>query len=71
MFFDPTSYTVNENDGTATITVRTDTPGGPQDGAVQFFTEDGTATGQSIPLVYESSVLITVCPLRPRLCELL
>ena len=57
MFFDPTSYTVNENDGTATITVRTDTPGGPQDGAVQFFTEDGTATGHLLCMNHQYSLL--------------
>lgn len=48
VFFDPTSYSVNENAGSATITVRTDVPGGPPDGAVEFYTEDLTATGWSL-----------------------
>ena len=46
VFFDPASYTVNENAGTATLTIRTDVPGGPVDGAVEFYTEDGSAIGQ-------------------------
>ena len=45
MFFEPTSYTVDENAGTVTLTVQTDVPGGPQSGAVQFYTERGSATG--------------------------
>ena len=45
VFFDPTSYTVDEDAGVATLTVRTNVPGGPVDGAVQFYTEDGSATG--------------------------
>ena len=45
VFFDPTSYTVNEDAGVAILTVRTNVPGGPVDGAVQFYTEDGSATG--------------------------
>ena len=45
MFFEPTSYIVNENAGTVTLTVQTDVPGGPQSGAVQFYTESGSATG--------------------------
>lgn len=45
VFFDPTSYNVNENAGTVTLTIRTNVPGGPDDGAVVFYTEDGSATG--------------------------
>ena len=48
VFFDPTSYTVNEDTGVATLTVRTNVPGGPVDGAVQFYTEDGSATGMIV-----------------------
>ena len=48
MFFEPTSYTVNENAGTVTLTVQTDVPGGPQSGAVQFYTESGSATGMHV-----------------------
>ena len=45
VFFGPTMYSVNENDGTVTLTVQTDVAGGPQSGAVQFYTESGSATG--------------------------
>ena len=47
MFFEPTSYTVDESAGVATLTIGTNVPGGPQDGAVQFYTEDGLATGET------------------------
>ena len=54
VFFDPTSYYVNESDGIATIIVTTDVPGGPQDGAVEFYTEDDSATG---PLIFPLPLL--------------
>ena len=47
VWFDPTSYVVNENAGTATLTIRTNIAGGPPDGQVRFNTVDGTATGIS------------------------
>ena len=46
VFFDPTSYTVNEDVGVATLTIRTNVLGGPPNGAVEFYTEGGTATGE-------------------------
>ena len=43
---------MNENAGTVTLIIRTDVIGGPQSGAVQFYTENGEATGKlSLPLV--------------------
>lgn len=48
VFFDPTSYTVDENAGVATLTVRTNIAGGPDDGAVQFYTENGSAIGMTL-----------------------
>ena len=45
MFFDPTSYTVNEFDGTVTLTIRSSVAGPILNGAVEFYTEDGTASG--------------------------
>ena len=43
MWFDPTSYTVSERDGVVTLTIRTNAPGGPPPGSVEFYTLDGTA----------------------------
>ena len=37
---------MNEAAETVTLTVRTNVPGGPSNGAVQFYTEDGIATGE-------------------------
>ena len=45
MWFEPTVYTVNEDTGTVTLTIKTNVPGGPSDGGVQFHTEDDTASG--------------------------
>ena len=46
MWFEPTAYTVNEDAGTVTLTIKTNVPGGPSDGGVEFYTEDGTAIGK-------------------------
>ena len=46
VWFEPTSYTGNEDAGTVTLTIKTNVPGGPSDGGVEFYTEDGTATGK-------------------------
>ena len=46
VWFDPTSYTVDEDAGTATLTIRTNTPGPELNGAVVFYTEDDTASGE-------------------------
>ena len=43
MWFDPTSYTVSEGDGVVTLTIKTNAPGGPPPGSVEFYTLDGTA----------------------------
>ena len=45
MWFEPTSYTVNEDAGVVLITVMTNIPGGPPAGTVTFNTVDGTAIG--------------------------
>ena len=47
VWFDPASYTVNENAGTATLTIRTNIAGGPSAGSVLFNTADGTALGKA------------------------
>ena len=43
VWIEPTSYTVNEDAATVDLIVRSNIPGGPPNGAVQFHTEDGTA----------------------------
>ena len=43
VWFEPTSYIVNEDASTVDLIVRTNIPGGPPSGSVQFLTEDGTA----------------------------
>ena len=48
VWFDPTSYVVNEDAGTVTLTIRTNIAGGPPDGAVRFNTADGTAIGTAL-----------------------
>ena len=45
VWFEPTSYVVDENAGSVSITIRTNVTSGPSDGVVQFNTADGTATG--------------------------
>ena len=45
VWFDPVSYTVDENAGTVTLTIRTNIAGGPPAGSVLFNTENGTALG--------------------------
>ena len=45
VWFEPISYTVSEDAGTVTLTIKTNVPGGPSDGGVEFYTEDGTASG--------------------------
>ena len=45
MWFEPISYTVNEDAGTVTLTIKTNVPGGLSDGDVEFYTEDDTASG--------------------------
>ena len=45
MWFEPTSYTVNEDAGIVILTIRTNIPGGPPAGTVTFNTVDGTAIG--------------------------
>ena len=45
VWFEPTSYTVNEDAGVVLITVMTNIPGGPPAGTVTFNTVDGTAKG--------------------------
>ena len=43
VWFEPSSYTVDESSGTVTLIVRTNVPGGPPDGSVEFYTVDDTA----------------------------
>ena len=43
VWFEPTFYTVNESSGTVTLVVRTNVPGGPPLGEVEFYTVDNTA----------------------------
>ena len=43
VWFEPTSYIVNEDASTVDLIFRTNIPGGPPNGSVQFLTEDGTA----------------------------
>ena len=45
VWFELTSYTVNEDAGTVTLTIKTNVPGGPSDGDVEFYTEDDTTSG--------------------------
>ena len=45
VWFEPTSYIVDEDAGSVSITIRTNVTSGPSDGVVQFNTADGTATG--------------------------
>ena len=47
MWFEPTSYTVDESDGTVTLTIMTNVPGGPSNGEVAFYTFNGTATSKA------------------------
>ncbi|CAI8033563.1 Extracellular matrix protein 3, partial [Geodia barretti] len=44
VWFEPSSYTVNEDAGTVTLTIRTNFAGGPPPGSVTFTTVNGTAT---------------------------
>lgn len=47
---------MNETAGTVTLIIRTDVIGGPQSGAVQFYTENGEATGKfPLPFVVSYS----------------
>ena len=39
---------MDEDAGTATLTIRTNTPGPDLNGAVVFYTEDGTASGELV-----------------------
>ncbi|CAI8033561.1 FRAS1-related extracellular matrix protein 2, partial [Geodia barretti] len=43
VWFEPTFYTVNESSATVTLIVRTNVPGGPPLGEVEFYTVDNTA----------------------------
>ena len=45
VWFEPTSYTVNENDCMVSLIVRTNIPGGPPNGSVQIRTVAKTALG--------------------------
>ena len=45
VWFNPTSYTVNEDAGIVILTIRTSIPGGPPSGHVRFNTVEGTAIG--------------------------
>ena len=46
VYFDRASYSVSEDGGNVTLTVRTNVPGGPPNGSVVFFTEDSSANGE-------------------------
>ena len=46
MYFDPTSYTVNEADRTVTLTIQSSKGHSIPNGTVEFYTEDGTASGE-------------------------
>ena len=48
VYFNRREYSVSEDGGSVTLTVRTNVPGGPPNGSVTFFTEDGSANGESI-----------------------
>ena len=48
VWFEPSSYVVDEAAGIVILTIRTNIPGGPADGVVQFNTADGTATGTNM-----------------------
>ena len=48
VYFDKSSYVAHEEDGSVTLAVRTNVAGGPANGSVVFFTEDGSATGKYI-----------------------
>lgn len=47
VWFEPTAYVVDESSGRVFLTIRTNVPGGPPAGEVEFYTEDGTATCKS------------------------
>ena len=51
MWFEPSSYTVNESVGTVALTIRTNVAGGPPVGSVRFGTSDGTAIGKIHTLI--------------------
>lgn len=61
VWFEPTSYTVDESDGTVTLIVMTNVPGGPSNGEVEFYTVNGTATSKA-------STLMKIESLTPFLC---
>ena len=44
MSFDQSLYTVDEGNGSITLFVWSNVAGGPVNGSVVFFTEDGSAT---------------------------
>lgn len=46
VWFEPTSYTVDESSGAVTLIVRTNVAGGPPLGEVEFYTVDETAVGK-------------------------
>ena len=48
VWLEPTSYSVDEDAGTAALTIRTNIPGPDLNGAVVFYTEDGTASGELV-----------------------
>ena len=45
VYFDQTSHTTHEGDGSVTLVLRTNVAGGPPNGSVVFYTEDSSATG--------------------------
>lgn len=47
VWFEPSSYTVNEVEGIVTLTIRTNVAGGPPPDSVIFSTSDGTAIGSN------------------------
>ena len=61
VWFEPTSYIVDENAGSVSITIRTNVTSGPSDGVVQFNTADGTATGIKYVCVYIIYINFTAC----------
>ena len=48
VWFEPSVYTVDESSGRVILMVRTNVPGGPSDGELEFYTLDGTAVCKSM-----------------------
>ena len=67
VWFQPTSYTVDEDAGTVTLIVMTNVPGGPSGGGVEFYTVDDTATCMclSFPAIYTLVNMLTIHSLAP------